>query len=37
MVKPCETWLGTNRVEREASEKIAERALEMLQRVRTAP
>lgn len=32
-----ETWLGTNRVEREASEKVAARALEMLQRVRTAP
>lgn len=32
-----ETWLGTNRVEREASEKIAARTLEMLQRVRTAP
>lgn len=32
-----ETWLGTNRVEREASEKITARALEMLQQVRAAP
>ena len=32
-----ETWLGTNRVEREASEKITARALEMLQQVRTSP
>ncbi len=32
-----ETWLGTNRVEREASEKITARALELLQNVRTAP
>jgi hypothetical protein len=32
-----ETWLGTNRVEREASEKIKARALELLQSVRTAP
>lgn len=32
-----ETWLGTNRVEREASEKVTARALEMLQQVRTAP
>jgi len=30
-----ETWLGTNRVERQASEKIAARALEMLQSVHT--
>lgn len=33
----CETWFGTNRVEREASEKITARALEMLQQVRTSP
>ena len=32
-----ETWLGTNRVEREASEKVAARVLEMLQCIRTAP
>lgn len=32
-----ETWLGTNRVEREASEKISARALEMLQAVHAAP
>ena len=32
-----ETWLGTNRVEREASAKITARALEMLERVHTAP
>ena len=32
-----ETWLGTNRVERQASEKITARALELLQSVRTAP
>jgi hypothetical protein len=32
-----ETWLGTNRVEREASVKITARALEMLERVHTAP
>jgi neutral ceramidase len=32
-----ETWLGTNRVEREASEKITARALELLQSVHTAP
>jgi hypothetical protein len=29
-----ETWLGTNRVEREASVKIVARTLEMLERVR---
>jgi hypothetical protein len=32
-----ETWLGTNRVEREASEKIAARALELLKTVRATP
>lgn len=32
-----ETWLGTNRVEREASVKITARALEMLQSVHLAP
>ena len=32
-----ETWLGTNRVEREASVKITARALEMLQSVHAAP
>jgi neutral ceramidase len=32
-----ETWLGTNRVEREASVKITARALEMLQSVHKAP
>ena len=32
-----ETWLGTNRVERDASTKITARTLELLQRVRNAP
>ncbi len=32
-----ETWLGTSRVEREASVKITTRALELLQSIRTAP
>jgi hypothetical protein len=32
-----ETWLGTNRVEREASEKITARALELLKSVRATP
>ena len=32
-----ETWLGTNRVEREASVKVTARALEMLQSVNVAP
>ena len=32
-----ETWLGTNRVERQASEKITARVLELLQCVRIAP
>ncbi len=32
-----ETWLGTNRVEREASVKITAKALEMLQAVHVAP
>ncbi len=32
-----ETWLGTNRVEREASEKIKARALELLNSVQGAP
>ena len=29
-----ETWLGTNRVEREASVKITKQTLEMLERVK---
>ncbi len=32
-----ETWLGTNRVEREASVKITAKALELLQSVHAAP
>ena len=32
-----ETWLGTNRVEREASVKITAKALELLQSVHTVP
>ena len=32
-----ETWLGTNRVEREASVKITAKALELLQGLRAAP
>jgi hypothetical protein len=32
-----ETWLGTNRVEREASVKITAKALQLLQGLRAAP
>ena len=32
-----ETWLGTNRVEREASVKVTAKALELLQRLHAAP
>jgi len=32
-----ETWLGTNRVEREASEKITAKVLELFQQVRAEP